>query len=133
MVASLTVNAARDKARRRLDLISKEIDPKIEEERLRAEAKRRQEATFGQVANDFPDRRAIKFAKAKEAWSIIETEPDAAMAGSANRICPAGDVSQAIRSIVARGCSGSGSQRRCRSAQPVPGGGSVLGWCVSAS
>ena len=38
MVGSLTVNAARDKARRWLDLISKEIDPKIEEQRLRAEA-----------------------------------------------------------------------------------------------
>ena len=41
MVGSLTVNAARDKARRWLDLISKGVDPKIEEERLRAKAKRR--------------------------------------------------------------------------------------------
>jgi len=56
MVGSLTVNAARDKARRWLDLISKEIDPKIEEQRLRAEAKRRQDPTFGRVANDFLDR-----------------------------------------------------------------------------
>jgi hypothetical protein len=55
MVGSLTANAARDKARRWLDLISKEIDPKIEEERLLAEAKRRQDATFGRVANDFLD------------------------------------------------------------------------------
>jgi hypothetical protein len=38
MVGSLTVNAACDKARRWLDLISKEIDPKTEEERLRAES-----------------------------------------------------------------------------------------------
>jgi hypothetical protein len=30
MVGSLTVNATRDKARRWLDLISKEIDPMIE-------------------------------------------------------------------------------------------------------
>ena len=59
MVGSLTVNAARDKARRWLDLISKEIDPKIEEERLRAEAKRRQNATFGRVAKDFLDRGAV--------------------------------------------------------------------------
>jgi hypothetical protein len=56
MVGSLTVNAARNKARRWLDLISKEIDPKIEEQRLRAEKKRRQHATFGRVANDFLDR-----------------------------------------------------------------------------
>jgi hypothetical protein len=59
MVGSLTVNAARDKARRWLDLISKEIDPKIEEGRLRAEAKRRRDETFGRVANDFLDRRAV--------------------------------------------------------------------------
>jgi hypothetical protein len=118
MVGSLTVNTACDKARRWLDLISKEIDPKTEEERLQAEAKRRQDATFGRVANDFLDRRAVKFAKAKEVRSIIETEPHAAMAGSTNRRCPAGDVSQAIRSILARGCPGSGPQRRCRSVQP---------------
>jgi Arm DNA-binding domain len=73
MVGSLTVNAARDKARRWLDLISKGIDPKIEEKRLRAEAKRHQDATFGRVANDFLDGRAIRSAKAKEVWSIIET------------------------------------------------------------
>ena len=69
MVGSLTVNTACDKARRWLDLISKEIDPKTEEERLQAEAKRRQDATFGRVANDFLDRRAVKFAKAKEVQS----------------------------------------------------------------
>jgi hypothetical protein len=58
--------------------------------------KRSQDATFGRVASDFLDRSAVKFAKAKEVRSIIETEPDGAMAGSAKsnmscRRCLAGD------------------------------------------
>jgi Arm DNA-binding domain len=118
MVGSLTVNAARDKARRWLDLISKEIDSKIGEERLRAEAKALPGRDLRAGRQRF-SRSACRQVRQGERGSIIETEPHAAMAGSTNRRCPAGDVSQAIRSILARGCPGSGPQRRCRSVQPV--------------
>jgi integrase len=49
----LTLEKARDKARRHLELIHKGVDPKVEEERTRLEAQRRQENSFRVVAEEF--------------------------------------------------------------------------------
>ena len=73
-VGVLTLAETRDKAREWLLLISKGVDPKIEDERIKAEAKRRQDTTFGAVAADFLDRHAVNLEKAKEVRAIIEGE-----------------------------------------------------------
>jgi integrase len=99
----LTLDEARQKARRWLELIGKGVDPKIAEERLRAEAQRRQVTTFGAVAADFLDRHAAKFSRRKEAQRIIETEFVRRWgARPATEIMPE-EVAAAIRAIVKRG------------------------------
>src|ERR1700730_9918234 len=71
---ALTLAEARRKAREWLNLISRGIDPKVEEERRRAESRRRQVNTFASVASDFLDRHASKLAKSAEAERIIKGE-----------------------------------------------------------
>ena len=63
---ALSLDDARQKARRWLELIGKGIDPKIEEARQKAEAQRRQITTFAAVAADFLERHAAKLARARK-------------------------------------------------------------------
>jgi len=70
----ITLEEARQKARGWLALIQKGVDPKIEEARQRADARRRQANTFAMVAAEFLDRHAAGLAKAKEARRIVESE-----------------------------------------------------------
>jgi integrase len=99
----LTLDQAREKAREWLALIRKGVDPKIEEERVRAEAKRRQDTTFGNVAADFLERHAKKLAKSAEIRQIVETEFVKRWKGRPVDLILPADVSQAIRAIVERG------------------------------
>lgn len=100
---ALTLEEARDKARTWLALIGKGIDPKIAEDRLRAEAQRRQITTFGAVAADFLDRHAAGFSRPKEARRIVEGEFVKPWASRpATEIMPE-EVAAAIRAIVKRG------------------------------
>jgi integrase len=100
---AISLAEARDKARSWLALIAKGVDPKIEEERLRAEAKRRQDTTFGKVAADFLDRHAVKLAKAKEVRTIIETEFMPRWRNRPIEMIRPEDIGPAIRAIVDRG------------------------------
>jgi integrase len=100
---AITLAEARDKARSWLALIDKGVDPKLEEERLRAEAKRRQDTTFGKVAADFLDRHAVKLAKAKEVRTIIETEFMPRWRNRPIEMMRPEDIGPAIRAIVNRG------------------------------
>jgi integrase len=71
---ALSLEQARDKARRWLELISKGIDPKIEEAREKAAAQRRQTNSFAAVAAEFLDRHAAGLRKSAEARRIVEQE-----------------------------------------------------------
>ena len=71
---AMSLDDARQKARRWLELIGKGIDPKIEEARQKAEAQRRQVNTFAAVAADFVERHAAKLAKSKEIERILDAE-----------------------------------------------------------
>src|SRR4051812_41106937 len=71
---ALSLDDARQKARRWLELIGKGIDPKIEEARQKAETQRRQITTFAAVAADFLQRHGAKLAKSKENERILDSE-----------------------------------------------------------
>jgi integrase len=64
---TLTLDEARERARRWLLLIGKGIDPKIDEERSRAAEKRAQAASFEAVWHAFWEQHASKLAKSQEA------------------------------------------------------------------
>jgi integrase len=100
---ALTLAEARRKAREWLDLISRGIDPKVEEERRRAEARRRQVNTFASVALDFLDRHASKLAKSAEAERIIKGEFVKRWGVRPITEIARQEVSAAIRAIVKRG------------------------------
>jgi hypothetical protein len=64
---ALTLDQAREKARRWLVSIDRGVDPKIEAERCRAAEKRATAATFAAVWGAFWDHHASRLAKADEA------------------------------------------------------------------
>src|SRR4051794_14573105 len=100
---ALSLDDARQKARRWLELIGKGIDPKVEEARQKAEAQRRQVNTFSAVAADFLQRHGAKLAKSKEIERILDTEFVKRWgARPATEILPE-EVAAAIRAIVNRG------------------------------
>lgn len=70
----LTLEEAREKAREWLSLIRRGVDPRIENERLRAAARVEQANTFCVVAGAFLDRYAAKLAKGGEARAIFHKE-----------------------------------------------------------
>lgn len=70
----ITLDQAREKARAWLAMIRKGIDPKVEEARQRAAARRSQSNTFAAVAEEFLTRHAAGLAKAAEARRIVEAE-----------------------------------------------------------
>jgi integrase len=100
---ALSLDSARTKARRWLELIGKGIDPEIEEVREKAAAQRRQANSFAAVAADFLDRHASGLKKAKEARTIIEGEFVKRWGVRPVTEITLQDASGAIRAIVNRG------------------------------
>ena len=100
---SLTLDQARENARAWLEMIGKGIDPKVEEERQKAAAQRRQANTFSAVATDFLERHASKLAKKEEAERIIKSEFVKRWASRPVTDISPPEVSAAIRAIVKRG------------------------------
>ena len=100
---ALTLDQARQKARSWLELIGKGIDPRVEEERQKAAAQRRQANTFAAVAEDFLARHASKLAKKKEAERIIKAEFMKRWAARPITDIAPQEVSAAVRAIVDRG------------------------------
>lgn len=100
---AITLDQARQKAREWLELIGKGIDPKIEAERQKAAARRRQANTFACVAQDFLDQHAVKLAKRAEAERIIKGEFVLRWAGRPITDIAPVEVSAAILAIVKRG------------------------------
>ena len=99
----ISLDDARRKARDWLQLIAKGIDPKIEEERERAAAQRRQSNTFAAVAADFLERHGKTLAKYAEARRIIEGEFVKRWGARPITDIMPEEVSAAIRAIVKRG------------------------------
>jgi integrase len=99
----MTLDQARQKARDWLELIGKGIDPKIEEERQRAAALRRQSNTFTAVAGEFLDRHAAGLKKSAEAKRIIEGEFVKRWGARPITDIMPEEVAAAIRAIVKRG------------------------------
>jgi integrase len=101
-LGEITLEQAREKSRRWLELIGKGIDPKVDEDRQRA-AEQRQQASIATVAEEYLTREASKLAHSVQARRIIESEfvkrcgrrPD-------SDILP-GEAAAAIRAIVKRG------------------------------
>jgi hypothetical protein len=91
-------------------LISKEIDSKVEDERIKAEAERRQDTTFGAVAADFLDRHVVNLAKAKKVRAIIEGEFIKRWKNHPIEYVMPMDISQAVRAIAGSWSGGTGSQ-----------------------
>jgi integrase len=100
---ALTLAEAREKAREWLDLISRGIDPKIEEARQKTAAQRRQANTFGAVAADFLDRHVRNLAKKQEADRIIKGEFVKRWGSRPITDIAPQEISAAIRAIVGRG------------------------------
>jgi len=71
---SLSLEKARDQARRWRDLVRQGIDPKAEEERLRRVELRKQQTTFEAVAEDFIERHVTGHRKAKVTEREIRKE-----------------------------------------------------------
>jgi integrase len=102
-LGAITLEQARAKARRWLELIGKGIDPAVEEARQRAEAQRRQVNTFAAVAGEFLDRHASGLAKAGEAKRIIDAEFVKRWAARPITDIRPEECAAAIRGIVKRG------------------------------
>jgi len=100
---AITLGQAREKARAWIEMIGRGIDPKVEEERQRTAALRRQANTFSAVANDFLDRHAKNLAKREEAERIIKAEFVKRWAARPISDIAPQEVSAAIRAIVDRG------------------------------
>jgi integrase len=103
---AVTLEQARQKAREWLDLISRGIDPRVEEDRRKAAARRSQANTFAAVAADFLDQHAVKLAKAKEAERIIKGEFVKRWAARPITEIEKIEVSKAILAIVRQGRRG---------------------------
>ena len=100
---ALTLSEAREKARDWLSIIKRGTDPKIAEDRRRAEAQRAQANTFAYVAEEFLTRHAAQLAHAKKARSIIEAEFVGPWgARPVTDILPE-EAAAAIRAVVKRG------------------------------
>jgi hypothetical protein len=102
-IGAITLDQARQKARGWLSLIAQGIDPKAEEARQRAAARRQQVNTFAAVAAEFLERHAAGLKKRDEAKRIIEREFVKRWgARPVTDIMPE-EVAAAVRAIVKRG------------------------------
>lgn len=100
---ALPLDQARDKARAWLELIQKGVDPKVDEERRKAAARRLQANTFAAIASDFLDQHAVKLAKSAEVERIIKGEFVNRWAARPITEIEKIEVSKAILAIVKRG------------------------------
>jgi integrase len=100
---AMTLEQARQKARAWLELIHKGIDPRVEEERQRAAARRLLTNTFAAVAADFLDQHGSKLAKSAEVERIIKGEFVRRWAARPITEIEKIEVSKAILAIVKRG------------------------------
>lgn len=100
---ALSLDEARTKARRWLQLIEKGKDPDSEEARERAAAQARQVNSFERVAREFLERHAKGLAKEKEARTIVEREFVKRWGARPITDITATEVAAAIRAIVKRG------------------------------
>lgn len=99
----VTLEKAREEARRWLSLIKRGIDPKTDATRQRAQELRQQVNTFAAVAEQFIDRHVSKLAKAADAEHTIRSEFMKRWgARPATEIMPE-ECAAAIRAIVKRG------------------------------
>jgi integrase len=99
----ITLDEAREKARRWYKLIDQGIDPVVEEERQRAAKRTAQANTFAAVAAEFLKRHAAGLKKADEARKIVEREFVRRWGSRAITDITPREVSEAIRAIVERG------------------------------
>ncbi len=102
-VGEITLEQAREKSRRWLELIGRGVDPKAEEARQRATEQRRQQASIATIAEEYLTREATKLAHSVQARRIIESEFVKRWG-----VRPAADIlpeeaAAAIRAIVKRG------------------------------
>jgi integrase len=100
---AITLEEAREKARRWLALIEKGIDPKVDEMRERAAVQRRQANSFAAVAAAFLERHAAGLKKSVEARRIIEQEFVKRWGPRPIVDIMPEEVAAAIRAIVNRG------------------------------
>jgi integrase len=99
----ITLDEAREKARRWYKLIERGVDPAIEEERERAASQTTQANTFGAVAGEFLKRHAAGLKKADEARKIVEREFVKRWGSRPITDIAPREVAEAIRAIVERG------------------------------
>jgi hypothetical protein len=99
----LTLEAARERGREWLAQIQRGIDPRIEQERVRAAARQSQAASFEAVASAFLDRYAAKLAKAGEARSIFAKDFIPRWRNRLAAEVTPREVAEAIRAIADRG------------------------------
>lgn len=100
---AITLEKARETARDWYDLIKEGKDPKIEAERRKAEAQRRQLNSFAAVAAEFIDRHARTLKKGREAESIIKEEFVKRWGARPITDIQPEEVAAAVRAIVKRG------------------------------
>jgi integrase len=102
-VGAITLDQARQKARVWLGLIEKGTDPKAEEAREMAAARRREVNTFAAVAAEFLERHAAGLSKSAEARRIIEGEFVKRWGARPIIDIMPEEIAAAIRAIVKRG------------------------------
>ena len=99
----LTLEAARTKARRWLEMVKAGIDPKADEQKRRLDHLRKQENTFAAVAEEFIKRHVSKTRKAVEVERDIRREFVARWASRPITSIDRHDVMQVIDAAVDRG------------------------------
>ncbi len=99
----ITLEQARETARKWSALIRKGTDPKVEDARTRAAELRQQNNTFAAVAADFIERHASRLAKAADARHTIETEFVKRWGARPITDVRSEECAAAIRAIVKRG------------------------------
>jgi integrase len=102
-VGKISLDEAREKARRWLALIEKGTDPKVEEARQKAAQQRKQITTFAAVADEFLERHASGLKKSAEAKRVIEGEFVKRWGSRPVTDIMPEDVAPVIRAIVKRG------------------------------
>jgi integrase len=99
---SLTLDAARDKARAWLELLGQGKDPKIEEAKAKAKERRKATSTFEQIVRAYLERHKA-LAKHGEATRILEAEFITRWGPRPASDITTEEVADAIRAIVKRG------------------------------
>ena len=99
----ITLEQARRLAREWQEMIIRGVDPKTEETRTRAQARRQQVNTFGMVANAFLERYGSKLAKVADMRKSLLIDFGSRWADRPAVDIRAEEVAAAVREIVGRG------------------------------